>query len=42
MVGIAKHLSDELLERLIASETAVGEEKEAETHLRNCPKCRCV
>lgn len=40
MVGIANHLSDELLERLIASETAVGEEKEAETHLRNCPKCR--
>ncbi len=40
MVGIANHLSDEMLERLIASETAVGEEKDAETHLRNCPKCR--
>jgi serine/threonine protein kinase len=40
MIGIANHLSDELLERLIASETALGEEKEAETHLKQCAKCR--
>lgn len=40
MVGIANHLSEELLARLIASETAIGEERDAETHLKTCAKCR--
>lgn len=40
MVGIANHLSEELLQRLVASETAVVEERDAETHLKQCAKCR--
>lgn len=40
MVGVANHLSEELLQRLVASETATGEEREAETHLKHCAKCR--